>query len=129
MSENQILKGGCLCGKVRFDAIGQPEKPHTCSCQICQKHSGSLTLFWVEYPASSIKWTANQPALYRSSDFSSRIFCTDCGSTLGAIDDAPVVALTLGAFDKNTDKSLKPNGDFFTDHLPEWLDLGIKNEK
>ena len=41
------------------------------------------------------------PAVYRSSDYSSRAFCPHCGSSLGAIDDAPTVALLIGAFDEH----------------------------
>ncbi len=40
-------KGGCLCGRIRFSATGEPRFPHTCSCGQCQRHSGSLTLCWV----------------------------------------------------------------------------------
>ncbi len=97
-----VRGGGCLCGAIRFEARGEPGKPHTCSCRICQKHSGALTLAWVEYARDAVSWTGPgaMPALYRSSDHSSRAFCRDCGSTLGAIDDEPVVGLLAGSFDQ-----------------------------
>jgi hypothetical protein len=95
-------EGGCLCGAVRFRATGVPGKPHTCSCETCRRHSGSLTISWVEFPADSVEWSglAGKPATWRSSSYSSRAFCSSCGSTIGAVDDEPTIALVTGAFVK-----------------------------
>ena len=60
------------------------------------------------------------PAVYRSSDYSSRAFCPHCGSSLGAIDDAPTVALLIGAFDEHRDPALRPDGHSFEDGRPSW---------
>ena len=46
-----IYRGGCLCGAIRFEATGAAEKPHTCSCKFCQRHTGALTASWVEFSA------------------------------------------------------------------------------
>ncbi|KHD28886.1 hypothetical protein LH67_07205 [Xenorhabdus nematophila] len=40
-----------------------------------------------------------EPSLYRSSEYSRRAFCSQCGSSLGAIDDGPTVGLILGNVD------------------------------
>lgn len=102
--------GGCLCGNIRFTAMGEPKKPHTCSCKMCQRHSGALTQTWVEFDSEQVSWNGpgGKPSTWRSSDYSSRSFCSVCGSTLGAIDDDPIVALVLGSFDSPNQKELKP---------------------
>jgi hypothetical protein len=114
--------GGCLCGHIRFEALGPAEKPHTCSCKMCQRHSGALTTIWVEFPKSSVKWVGpgGAPSTYRSSDYSSRSFCPKCGSTLGAIDDNPVVALVLGVFDSANRKELRPTYHSYKGGRPKW---------
>ncbi len=114
--------GGCLCGDIRFEARGPAEKPHTCSCRMCQRHSGSLTLAWVEFPRDSVSWTGpgGQPSTFRSSDYSSRAFCARCGSTIGAIDDQPTVALVLGVFDKPKGAELMPAYHSFRTGRPKW---------
>jgi hypothetical protein len=118
--------GGCLCGAVRFEVKGPALKPHTCSCKMCQRHTGALTAAWVEFPRDAVVWTG-QPAIYRSSDYSSRAFCKECGSSLGAIDDAPVVALLIGCFDKNKGKELAPQYHSFRAGRPKWWTVSVES--
>ena len=115
-------EGGCLCGNIRFSAEPPAEFPHTCSCTMCQRHSGALTVAWVEFPRDAVTWTGpgGEPATWRSSDASSRAFCPTCGSTIGAIDDAPVIALTLGAFDKRGAQALRPQSHSNRSKQPKW---------
>ena len=126
MSETH--EGGCLCGHIRFTAKGQPGNPHTCSCDFCQRHSGGLTLCWVEFPSEAVSWVGEggAPNLYRSSDYSSRAFCPRCGSTLGAVDDAPVIALVLGSFDDKEAESLKPLSHSFEPPETAWWRVATK---
>jgi hypothetical protein len=116
----RTYKGGCLCGHIHFEAEGPALKPHTCSCTMCQHHSGALTLHWVEFPADKVRWSA-KPSVWRSSDYSSRSFCPKCGSTLGAIDDKPVVALVLGSFDSANRRELAPEYHSHAGKRPKWM--------
>lgn len=114
--------GGCLCGHIRFIAKGTPRNPHACSCSICQQHSGAPSLCWVEFAKDEIFWNGagGEPSRYRSSGYSSRTFCPRCGSTLGAIDDGPVVALVTGSFDIKDAPALRPASHSFADCCPDW---------
>jgi hypothetical protein len=126
---SKTYKGGCLCANIRFEAKGVPGKPHTCSCKMCQRHTGSLTASWVEFAKDDVTWTGpgGQPSTFRSSDYSSRAFCPACGSSLGAIDDAPVVALLIGAFDKNAGLELMPTYHSYRGGRPKWWHVEAKN--
>lgn len=94
---------------------------------MCQRHSGALTLAWVEFPADRVAWTGpgGAPATWRSSAKSSRAFCPHCGSTLGAIDDAPVVALVLGVFDSANRRELAPTSHSHRSRRPKWWHVGV----
>jgi hypothetical protein len=120
--------GGCLCGHIRFIATGPAEFPHTCSCTMCQRHSGALTVAWVEFPRDAVSWTGpgGAPVTWRSSQGSSRAFCPTCGSTIGAIDDAPVIGLTLGVFDKPGAPALRPLSHSNRAKQPSWWHLDTK---
>lgn len=119
------LTGGCLCGCIRFEATGVPNNPHSCSCSMCQRHSGATSLIWVDYPSASVTWVGEggAPAVYRSSDDSSRAFCPKCGSTIGAIDDKPVIGLVVGIFDNPKTKQFKPLSHSYKAKCPSWAKL------
>lgn len=129
VAKAKVFGGGCLCGAVRFEATGLAGKPHTCSCRMCQRHTGSLTASWVEFPSDRVTWTGpgGAPSVYRSSDYSSRAFCPACGSSFGAID-APVVALLLGVFDKPGAIELMPKSHSFKGGRPKWWHVESKAE-
>lgn len=128
MPKPKTYTGGCLCGAIRFEAIGSAGNPHTCSCRMCQRHSGALTTAWVEFPSDAVTWVGpgGAPSTWRSSDYSSRAFCPACGSSLGAIDDDPVVALLLGAFDKPGAVALRPTGHSYKGQRPRWWHVEIR---
>jgi hypothetical protein len=118
----KVYEGGCLCGHIRFTAQGPALDPHTCSCKMCQRHTGALTSVWVVFPKPSVAWTGpgGAPAVWRASAISSRAFCPVCGSTLGAIDDAPTVGLLVGAFDRNGGRELVPQHHSYKGGRPKW---------
>ena len=126
MGDATIYRGGCLCGAVRFEATGPAQKPHGCACEFCRRHTGAPAAYWVEFPRERVAWTgaAGKPATWRSSDYSSRAFCPTCGSSLGAIDDAPVVALLIGAFDDASRPEFLPEYHAFEDGRPDWYAAG-----
>ena len=118
--------GGGMGEAVWFEISGPPDKRHTCSCKMCQRHSGALTTVWVEVAKENVRWMgpSGGPAVYRSSKKSSRAFCATCGSSIGAIDDKPVVALLVGCFDKAGSKQLAPQHHFNKSGRPRWWHVG-----
>jgi hypothetical protein len=122
MAQPKIYEGGCLCGNIRFTATGPALKPHTCSCTLCQRHSGALTVMWVEFASEQVAWTGpgGAPSTWRSSEYSSRAFCALCGSTIGAVDDKPTVALAVGSFDTPNRQELAPVSHSYVGKRPKW---------
>jgi hypothetical protein len=122
MKKPKIYEGGCLCGNIRFVATGPLDKPHTCSCRLCQRQSGSLTQVWVECSREQIKWTGpgGAPFTWRSSPGSSRAFCSICGSTIGAIDDKPTIAIAVGVLDAPNRKEFAPLFHSHVSKRPSW---------
>ncbi len=118
----KIRTVGCLCGSIRFETRAAPLNAHTCSCEICQRHSGATSLTWLEFNADDVLWIGpgGTPSTYRSSYYSSHAFLAACDSTLGAIDEGPVVALVWASFDDREDETLWPYADSFEDLCPVW---------
>jgi hypothetical protein len=122
MGTVRVYLGGCLCGHIRFEVTGPLDFPHTCSCHMCQRHSGAPSLAWVVAAKERVRWTGpgGLPSLWRASDISTRAFCPVCGSTLGAIDDAPTVGLVTGSFDRPNLRELKPASHSYVSSRPTW---------
>jgi hypothetical protein len=127
-SDTRGFTGGCLCGSIRFEADAPALKPHTCSCGLCRRHTGALTAVWVEFPKAAVRWVGpgGAPSTYRSSDWSSRAFCPACGSSLGAIDDAPTVGLLTGVFDRPAVKALMPTAHSYRSGRPRWWHVDVR---
>ena len=46
--------GGCNCGKVRFQAEGDPIRVGICHCQICRKDTGSSFNFFAVWSSKNV---------------------------------------------------------------------------
>ncbi|MDQ9091572.1 hypothetical protein RC083_08220 [Pseudoalteromonas haloplanktis] len=81
-----------------------------------------MTQVWVELSKEQIQWTGSggSSKLWRSSEYSSSAFCSECGSTIGAIDDKPTLALALGTFDLPNCKGFIPQSHSYISNLPKW---------
>lgn len=100
-----MLKGSCLCGKVRFTADGAARDPAACHCSQCRKQSGH---YWASvqidddrlHVEGDVRW-------YQSSPAAKRGFCPTCGAFLFWKSDAdPDTGVSLGAMDAPTGLTL-----------------------
>ena len=98
--------GGCVCGKVRFTATGEPLRVTICHCKWCQRRTGTAFGIEVVYDSDKIAFAGEEAAVHRHhSDESGRWldmrFCRRCGSNLGLeLELVPGIrTLPAGAFD------------------------------
>ena len=95
------MKGGCLCGAVRYQVDGPPSLVSICHCQSCRRASGAPAVSWMVISRAQFKLLSGNPAAYRSSAQVQRGFCGKCGTQLTyAHDSAPqTVELTTATLD------------------------------
>src|SRR5690349_12668058 len=77
-----MLQGGCLCGRVRYEAGGTPIHLTLCHCSICRRSSGAPAVAWFSVPRSQFRFVQGTPGRFKSSAHGTRGFCTHCGSAL-----------------------------------------------
>ena len=80
--ENQNTEGGCLCGAIRYRAIGMPKGAGYCHCQSCRHHTGAPVVAFVVFSAEQVSWLTGDRSRYESSPGKFRAFCRDCGTSL-----------------------------------------------
>jgi hypothetical protein len=77
-----MLRGSCLCGRVRYEMRGPVGRVSHCHCAMCRKAHGAAfaTYGRVERSDFAVVSGAEDIASYRSSPEVMRTFCKRCGS-------------------------------------------------
>src|SRR5204862_777393 len=57
MSNTKRYTGGCLCGALRYEAVGEPAGTGHCYCTDCQKASGSGFIPFMGFPADAVRFS------------------------------------------------------------------------
>lgn len=119
---DNVFDGRCMCGDVRFRAVGKPKWVLWCHCASCRRHSGAPSSVFVSFCDDDVTITQGAIARYESSPGVERGFCRRCGSTL-TCSNARLPNEThfhIGAFDLA--EELAPTGEFFAEERLRWSD-------
>ena len=106
------VSGGCLCGKVRFEAEGAPLRVGLCHCLDCRKHHGALFHASAIYREDAVRITGE------TGDYEGRHFCPRCGSSVFSRSEGEV-ELHLGAMDEPD--RFRPSYELWTHRRAAWL--------
>ena len=103
MSASQnVLRGGCHCGALRYESTEPPIDTGYCHCTICRRTTGAPVLAWASVPVASFRYVSGAPAIYHSSKWGHREFCGVCGTQIcyRQTKDARSVDLNVGSLDE-----------------------------
>jgi len=78
----RAIRGGCLCGAVRYACRGRPLAVAYCHCASCRHHSGAPAVVWISFLSEQVRYEKGAPKVYASSPGVGRAFCGDCGTPL-----------------------------------------------
>jgi hypothetical protein len=76
------MRGGCHCGAVRYETIGEPNTHALCHCSDCRRHAGAPMVGWMMFPEDRVSVIKGALKSYKSSEHGRREFCADCGTGL-----------------------------------------------
>ena len=100
MNDATALTGGCLCGRVRFEARPGKREGYYCHCRMCQLAVGNTRAAFINLCKDQVTWTVSAPTYYASSKIARRGFCANCGTPLSfEFLDSESMDLTVGGFD------------------------------
>jgi hypothetical protein len=115
------VTGGCLCGKVRYEAEVFLKSAFYCHCRMCQKSSGQPAELGVPIKAGTLVFTASEPKYFQSSKYGRRAFCDNCGSRIGwrALDPENdwLTNVSVGSLD-NSSEARPAHHTFIDTRLP-----------
>ena len=111
------ISGGCYCGSLRYESIGDVEASIQCHCRECQYITGGNPNVIMIMPLSGFKFVKGIPKTFKRKDIEkavTRLFCENCGTGIGTKNpNRPnSIILKVGTFD---DPSIfKPDIAIFT---------------
>lgn len=104
------LKGGCLCGAIRYRSDLPYRYAVHCHCGMCRKTSGAPFMTWVCLPREGFAFEMGQPRLRRSSGEVTRAFCGDCGAQIYMdYDGSRTIDVSLGTLERPEDITVLDN--------------------
>ena len=120
-----IRSGACMCGKIKFEYKGSPFKFTHCHCTMCQKFSGSPFGSFIGIKAENFRFTEGQELEkeYASSEWASRTFCSNCGSSLmyDYKETPDVICIAAGLIDG--DVGLEAEKHIFVKDKCSWYEI------
>jgi hypothetical protein len=81
------IKGGCLCGNIRYELLTEPRATFACHCRFCQKDTGTAHRSGLSYLDESVNFSGDTPKTYtyQSDEHGRKLykhFCPTCGTTV-----------------------------------------------
>lgn len=121
------IKGGCLCGQVRYSADGEPRFVSVCHCTDCQQFSGSAFVAVIGVPRSLVQVSGTLKTFTKNGASGHPIhrhFCPECGSSV--MDEAEALAgITMIGVGTLDDPSwVRPSSEIFCGSAQPWVQLG-----
>ncbi len=80
---SEVHTGGCLCGAIRYKAVGEPIAKLACHCSDCQKQNGTSFSITAVYPSDAVSYEGELTTYVGKADSGGdvmRRFCGKCGS-------------------------------------------------
>jgi hypothetical protein len=96
-----MLKGGCFCGRVRYETTATPFHETNCHCSNCRRTTGAPSVAWFSVERSHFRLTLGIPTRFKSTPRVTRSFCSHCGTQLTfETEDSPTeIDVTTSSLD------------------------------
>jgi len=118
-----MLRGGCLCGAVRYEVTGEAKRFYHCHCTRCRKATGTGHASNLFLESAALKWLAGEEQvrtfkLPEAKRFTNQ-FCVLCGGRLPRqVPDTQVVMVPAGSLDD--EPPLRPQARIFNGSRASW---------
>ena len=123
-----IYKGGCLCGKVRFEITGDIKNIVYCHCSRCRKAQGSAFATNGNVDVDKFKLISGEDEMtgYESTPGQTKYFCRCCGSPIISKSESSPdkVRVRLGVIE--SDILERPAAHIFVTSKADWDEINDK---
>ena len=120
-----MIRGGGLCGKVRYQVNGKISGAQNCHCEVCRKAHGAAFGTFTVARKKDFQWLSGENELrgYNSSAGFTRQFCSNCGSQVTTLEDWNPKGITIAAGSLDTDVALTVEGHMYVGSKADWHEI------
>ncbi len=117
------IKGGCLCGKVRYEITGPLIDADNCHCSKCRRHHGAAFATYAGFNLGDFKWISGEDLVkvYETVSGAGWCFCSECGSSLAGAENGRITTVTLGTVEG--DPGIKPESHIYVGSKAKWYEI------
>lgn len=117
------IKGGCLCGKVRYQISAELIDADHCHCSMCRRQHGAAFATYAQCEPDSFQWLAGEELtkVFTPNSNAGWCFCSECGSSLAATLNGKITSIALGSVEG--DVEIKPAAHIFVTSKANWYDI------
>ena len=119
---NDLVRGRCLCGDIRYEYRGDPLATTHCHCESCRRHASSPITTFVIVPKDRFRLTQGTPVAYASSPGVSRTHCGRCGSPIAYETDRRPDQIDLYAGTLDDPGAVRPTCHVHVAEQLRWLE-------
>ena len=120
---DQIYRGGCLCGALRYEAQGEPLYAGHCYCTDCQKASGSAFIPFLGFADHAVRF-CGETRQFRSKAANGgeavRNSCPVCASLVFGGEAGKSASFTIYAGSLDDLSAFQPRVAIFARSRPSW---------
>jgi hypothetical protein len=119
----EVLRGGCLCGGVTYEALAEPAITGHCYCVDCRKASGTSHCTHIAVRADGVRLTGSMSSYRRAADSGNiveRYFCPNCGAPLYSTNAAMPGLMFLRASSLDDPDQITPQMVVYASRAPKW---------
>ena len=115
------LKGSCLCGAVKYEVAGEPQRFYHCHCSRCRKATGTGHASNLFLQPGLLRWLSGEEQIRsfkvpEAQRFTNN-FCITCGSRLPR-QATDTVVIPCGSLDDEV--PIKPQARIFSGSRTAW---------
>jgi len=117
------VKGGCLCGAVRYEIDAQPMSARICWCKDCQKFGAGGPTVNAVFPSATLKVSGaltDYPSLADSGNKMHRRFCPKCGTQIFSEAEVRPNIVVVRVATLDDPEIAKPGMTIWTSSAPSW---------
>ena len=116
------LRGGCLCGRVRYEISEPIVSAGYCHCTRCQRRTGTAAAASARIAPGSLRVVSGEQLIeaWRPPEGFAKLFCSNCGGALWSQsqDEPDVISVRMGTFD--ADPGIRPAWRAYVAYAAPW---------